>query len=66
MRQSKPCSMPAEPVSRSSSGWEGVVPGCYGRQIEGGRSEAGQKIARQARLQPLAVLTVIGSSRTGN
>src|SRR5258706_16159211 len=24
-----------KPVSRSCSGWEGVVPGCYSRQVDG-------------------------------
>ena len=71
-----------KPVSRSCSGWEGVGPGCYGRQIDSGlapragfpafgtsRDPVEVKIGvrlRQARYKPLAVLTVIGSSHTGN
>ena len=64
-------------VSRSCSGWEGVVPTGYGRQALTGRPCGGSRRSAHGRSkglvgwtapapQPCSALTVMGSSRTGN
>ena len=53
-------------VSPSCSGWEGVVPLCYGRQTKGGKKVYMGWVALFGKHRISAVLKIIGSSLTGN